>query len=301
MGVQHPVQHHIQHHVQHQGGIGGECHAAFRLSAQAEIRSLGLLRRPRRLVVRNVTEDHAGSGTGEHRAARVRGLAGWAGTSSSGEKVRPGSTAGDPASAADRRLAEAAHDMRQPLATIRYLLEMAGDDGAAAATHVLVNEISKHVEYLTQLTEHLLSEPASARASVDLVRLLRDAVATVQAELAKTAVRVEWVTPQRLTVPADEVALHRAVVNLVQNAVRAAAPAGQVRISLARRPGLVQLDVEDSGPGMGADVPPGTGGGRPLGLFITDRLVRAHNGQLLDVGPSADLGGAAVRMLLPTS
>ncbi|MGZ4665467.1 MAG: sensor histidine kinase [Frankiaceae bacterium] len=216
----------------------------------------------------------------------------------SGERV-PGSPAGDLALAGDVRLAEVAHDMRQPLATIRYLLDVA-DGEADAATHVSLDGISKQVEYLTQLTEHLLREPASARTSVDLVALLRGAMATVHADFVKTGVRVELATPERLSVAADGVALHRAVVNLVQNAIRAAAPGGQVRISLARRPGLVQLDIEDSGCGL-ADDPPEAGGGRPLGLFITDRLVRAHGGHLVDVGRSADLGGAAVRVLLPTS
>ncbi len=199
----------------------------------------------------------------------------------------------------DGRLAEVAHDMRQPLATIRYLLE-AADGEADAVAHVSLDAIRKQVEYLTELTEQLLSELASARTPVDLVALLHSAVATVRADLVRTGVRVELATPQRLTISADAVALHRAVVNLVQNAIRAAGPAGQVRLSLACRPGLVQLDIEDSGCGL-ADDPPEAGGGRPLGLYITDRLVRAHGGQLLDVGSSADLGGAAIRVLLPTS
>jgi signal transduction histidine kinase len=217
----------------------------------------------------------------------------------SGEPVA-GSAAGDLAWAGDGRLAEVAHDMRQPLATIRYLLEAAGHGEADAGTHLSLDAISKQVEYLTQLTEQLLSEPVSARTPVDLVALLRGAVASVQADLVKTGVRVELVTPDRLTIDADGVALHRAVVNLVQNAVRGAAPAGNVRLSLACRQGMAQLDIEDSGRGLGDD-PPQAGGGRPLGLFITDRLVRAHGGHLVDVGPSADLGGAAVRLLLPAS
>ena len=44
--------------------------------------------------------------------------------------------------------------MRQPLATIRDLLE-AADGEADATTHVSLDGISKQVEYLTQLTEQI--------------------------------------------------------------------------------------------------------------------------------------------------
>jgi len=64
-------------------------------------------------------------------------------------------------------------------------------------------------------------------------------------------------------------------------------PGGSLFLADTRAAKIKALDVAD------------LGGERSLGLFITERLVRSHGGHLVDVGPSADLGGAAVRMLLP--
>ena len=68
---------------------------------------------------------------------------------------------------------------------------------------------------------------------MDVVALLHTVLATVHGELVKDSARVELVTPEQLIISADGVALRRAVVNLVENAIRAAGPTGQVRI---RRP-----------------------------------------------------------------
>ena len=86
------------------------------------------------LVIRDVTEKRAGTRAGADRAACACGFAGSAGMAASGERV-PGSPAGDLALAGGVRLAEVAHDMRQPLATIRYLLDAADGRGGRRHPH----------------------------------------------------------------------------------------------------------------------------------------------------------------------
>ena len=216
-----------------------------------------------------------------------------------GHNTRP-ETAEAPSAGRDaRRIAEVCHDMRQPLATIQYLLQGGPDYGQDSPIHAHLNEVSKQVDYLTDLTEQLLSEYAVFREPMDVVALLHTVLATVHGELVKDSARVELVTPEQLIISADGVALRRAVVNLVENAIRAAGPTGQVRISAARRPGMVEVDVEDSGPGLSVVGRSEASSEHSLGLFITDQVVRAHGGHLT-VGTSGHLGGAAFRMLLPT-
>ncbi|MGZ4665949.1 MAG: ATP-binding protein [Frankiaceae bacterium] len=205
-----------------------------------------------------------------------------------------------------RRLAEAYHDMRQPLTTIEYLLQDALNYEDDAASRGTLLSISQQVKYVTDLAAHVLGEYRAVREPVDLGALLRAAAATVRGESAKDSVPVEVAAPAGLIVLADEVELHRAVINLVENAIRAAGAAGRVRVSAVPRAGMVALLVEDSGPGYaGREGYAGEGdsrgeadSGRSLGLLITDRVARAHGGRL-EWGVSRRLGGAAFWLLLP--
>lgn len=207
---------------------------------------------------------------------------------------RPDTHEAPPASRADRRVAEVCHDMRQPLTTIQYLIQGTLDDSQSSLIRGNLSGISAQVDYLTDLTEQLLGESAVVREPVDVRTLLQAVVATVLGESAKDSVRVKLVTPKHIVISADKVALQRAIVNLAENAIRAAGPAGEVRISATARPGMAAICVEDSGPGLGSAVSP-----RPsLGLLITEQVARTHGGRV-EVATSDRLGGAAFRLLLP--
>jgi signal transduction histidine kinase len=86
--------------------------------------------------------------------------------------------------------------------------------------------------------------------------------------------------------------LRRAVGNVVDNAVRAAGPGGQVAVRVRRTRQHVCVEVEDSGPGLGG-VPAQTG--RGLGVTRTV-LCRAGGGLEIE---SRRSGGVRVRMMLP--
>jgi signal transduction histidine kinase len=96
-----------------------------------------------------------------------------------------------------------------------------------------------------------------------------------------------------LRVVADPILVRRAVVNLLDNAVRAAGPGGLVQARVRCDGDLVVVEIEDDGPGWG-HVPPGTAS---LGLGVANNCVGAHGGDLeLETG---QLGGALVRMRFP--
>jgi signal transduction histidine kinase len=208
---------------------------------------------------------------------------------------RPDTREAPLASPAARRVAEVCHDMRQPLATIQYLVQGVLDDNQSSVIRGNLSGISAQVDYLTDLTEQLVGESAVVREPVEVRTLLQAVVSTVQGESVKDSVRVKLVRPKQIVISADEVALRRAIVNLAENAIRAAGPAGEVRISATARPGMAAICVEDSGPGLASAVSP-----RPsLGLLITEQVARTHGGRV-EVATSDLLGGAAFRLLLPT-
>jgi C4-dicarboxylate-specific signal transduction histidine kinase len=83
---------------------------------------------------------------------------------------------------------------------------------------------------------------------------------------------------------------------------------GEIRVHLERRDGIIELAVEDSGPGIGPDVLPrvfdpffttkGEAHGVGLGLFVAEGIVRRYGGRLVAANRT-DVRGAAIRIELP--
>jgi signal transduction histidine kinase len=97
---------------------------------------------------------------------------------------------------------------------------------------------------------------------------------------------------------ASPVLLWRVLTNVVDNAARAAGPAGQVEISVARLAGApprAALEVLDNGPGFGHG-PPGVAS---LGLGVVTSLLESCGGSLEVQAPAG--GGALVRIVIPAS
>jgi signal transduction histidine kinase len=105
----------------------------------------------------------------------------------------------------------------------------------------------------------------------------------------------------------DESSLQRAVLNLLDNAVRYAA--AEVTVTVDGHDSLVNLTVVDDGPGFEEAVlphafdrftrDPGSGGGMGLGLAITAAIAAAHGGHVS--ASNLPDGGAEVRLRLPAA
>ena len=161
-----------------------------------------------------------------------------------------------------RFAADAAHELRTPLTALRGELEVGlrADRSPDEYRRVLQSALES-VERLVRLAEDLL---ALSRASsgglvrsgpVDLEALVLGAL-DAGARLAQgrgVTVRLGAVEPA--DVMGDAVALERALLNLVDNAVRYTPSGGKVEISAVPTDGWVEISVQDSGPGIApADV-----------------------------------------------
>ena len=100
-----------------------------------------------------------------------------------------------------------------------------------------------------------------------------------------------------VTVLASPVLLWRVLTNVVDNAARAAGPAGRVEITvamLAEPPPRALVEVQDNGPGFGNGPP----GAASLGLGVVTTLLESCGGSMEVEAPAG--GGALVRIVIPS-
>ena len=213
--------------------------------------------------------------------------------------------------------ADAAHELRSPLAALRLQaqsLQRAPDDATRAiATERLLAGIDRATRLVEQLLALARQEGAgegAERVSLDLTALARNALADAEPEAARHAIALTLDAPTaHVVLRADEAALAVLLRNLLGNALRHTPPGGQVRVGVREEASVIDLTVEDSGPGIAPDerarvldrfyrVPGTPGHGSGLGLAIVRAIAERHGAALtLDASPT--LGGLRVMLRWP--
>ena len=213
--------------------------------------------------------------------------------------------------------ADAAHELRSPLAALRLQaqsLQRAPDDATRAiATERLLAGIDRATRLVEQLLALARQEAAGEGAelvSLDLTALARNALADAEPEAARHAIALTLDAPTApVVLRADEAALAVLLRNLLGNALRHTPPGGQVRVGVREEASVIDLTVEDSGPGIAPDerarvldrfyrVPGTPGHGSGLGLAIVRAIAERHGAALtLDASPT--LGGLRVMLRWP--
>ncbi len=198
-------------------------------------------------------------------------------------------------------LADTSHDLRTPLTVIRSYVELlAGDPDASLDDWQQGGEVIKrNAEKMSEMIADLL---ASARLQTGRARSVTVDLADMAKAKATDFVSVgidEGVEVRAEAEPASvlavELALDRALSNLVENAIAAAPPGTEVVIGSGVVDGWGWLGVRDSGPGLPED--PGDRVG--LGLSIVSQVAEGHGGSLATF-PGKDGTGTTMVIWLPT-
>jgi signal transduction histidine kinase len=211
-------------------------------------------------------------------------------------------------------LAVVAHDLRNPLATIKMTLTAL--EGATPDAETLRHRLSV-IERASSRMENLIRDLVDAtriehgglelKISDERVESIAHETLEVFTPLARErGVALEAdVAASAAVVACDRERVLQVLANLVGNALRFTPEGGRITLRAAEQDGHVRFEVGDTGPGIRAEDLPhifeqywnsdrkGTG----LGLFIAQSLVRAHGGALgVDTKPGS---GARFYFSLP--
>ncbi len=217
-------------------------------------------------------------------------------------------------------LADAAHELRTPLAAINaqaHALLSAPNDSAKQQTAA---ELTLGVERISHLMSQLLSVaqadamPTAPHQLIDIAALARNRLAVMAAHARANRIELSLEAPEQLMCTVDSIGFSSMLENLVDNALRHAPNSSQseiqVVVSLRKlADGAVQLQVSDNGTGISKTLQPmvfdrfyrvpGTQkSGSGLGLAIVKRIAESH-AATVSLGEGLDGRGLGVSVLLP--
>jgi signal transduction histidine kinase len=220
----------------------------------------------------------------------------------------------DRLAATGRLVGHLAHEIRNPVANLRNLLELvrrrvAGDHQARDYADLAIDELLRMHELAEQMLDlNRPRDPASQRC--DPLSVARDVVRLTMAGADDGAVHVELTGEEGLSAGMAPDSLKQVLLNLVQNgreALLASATATPgIGITVRESADGVEIAVSDNGPGVPRELrtrifdpfftTKGAVDGVGLGLFVAEGLVRSAGGRLtLDPSP----GGARFVVSLP--
>jgi signal transduction histidine kinase len=196
-----------------------------------------------------------------------------------------------------------AHDLRNPLSTIKmtsaYLQRhpVAGD---ALALHL--GKVDRAVALMEALIRDLVDATRFEHGGLEMVMqdeevgsIAREAVDAFAARATASGQGLALEAGATGVVSCDRGRVLQALENLIANAVRFTPPGGQITVRVRMQEGTARFEVEDNGPGISREAVPhiferywtSDRHGSGLGLFIAQSVVHAHGGQIAvdtDVG-----------------
>ncbi len=199
-------------------------------------------------------------------------------------------------------VANVSHELRTPLASLKAAIETLQEGALAdpAVAQDFLARAASEVDRLVSLVEELLELsqleagvlPLSRR-TVDAGELLQRAVERMRPQAERKGLRLlARDAPGLPSLNADAERLERAILNLLDNAIKFTPAGGTVEASVAPCPEGVLITVRDTGPGIEREDLPRIferfykadrsrqSGGAGLGLAIARHIVEAHGGRI---------------------
>jgi signal transduction histidine kinase len=201
-------------------------------------------------------------------------------------------------------LAWASHELRAPMVATKLALRQIIDEGDLEPGHSdLLRRSAETLDRFTGDIEQILSWASTSatrtlrRDPVDLSLLVADVIDSVCEP--REGDRVVTALDDSVLVVGDEVHLRSAITNLIRNALQHSPAGSAVYVSMVARAGEAVLAVTNAGTALPSDrseifgrFARGRAGGYRgfgLGLFVADRVARAHGGRILAESTGMDV------------
>jgi signal transduction histidine kinase len=208
----------------------------------------------------------------------------------------------DAAFAAQRQfVADASHELRNPLAIIRTNVDVALADPRADPDDLrhTIAVVQRASDRMARLVDDLLAlarrqEPTVEHELLDLGAAVAEASDDFMVPAAAREIVLDRAIAPGVVVTGDRDALKRAVANLLENAVRLAPQGSRIRLATGSEGGSAWIAVADEGPGIAPEDQPHVfdrfwradkgraraDGGTGLGLAIVRQIAESHGGQI---------------------
>ncbi len=220
--------------------------------------------------------------------------------------------------------ADVAHEIKNPLASLRSALEslekVKDDELRAKLTAIAAHDVKRIDRLVTEIADASRIDAELSRTQFEPVDLMTLAEAVIRARTERGAgghcsIRAEPQDAGPWVVAGDAQRLERVLVNLLDNACSFSPAGGEVLVGVARHPDRVELAVSDAGPGIPASArekifdrfhslrpeSEDFGSHSGLGLAIARTIAEAHDGTLTAQDRPDGKPGACLVLEVPTA
>ena len=223
----------------------------------------------------------------------------------------------------DEFIATLSHELRNPLAAIRYALPLIQRESLGEAVGQAVQVIHRQVDHLSQMVDHLLDVSRILRGTlllrrerVELRGLLAAAAEAASGALVRGHHHLTLVMPERpVWLNADPVRITQVVTHLLDNAAAFTPRGGDIALEGSANEAEATIRVRDNGAGIPAESlgeifdffrqlhrDDTRQGGLGIGLALSKRLVELHGGSIHASSRGPGLGSEfAVRLPVSTT
>jgi two-component system OmpR family sensor kinase len=215
-------------------------------------------------------------------------------------------------------VADAAHELRSPLAALRLQVQSMqraadSESRAVAAGRLLagLDRTGRLVDQMLVLARQDAAADPTGGAPIDLLATATLAISDVLPAAQDRRVDLGMIDAETASITGEPEGLRILFRNLLENAVKYAPVGGTVDVAIGAEQGQAVVEIADSGPGIPMEerdrafdrfyrVAEGTTPGSGLGLAIAQSIARRHHA-VITLGSSSRLGGLLVTVRFPAS